>query len=110
MRILNDYGYDVVPTSSGDEALQAFKNESACFDLLITDMVMPGQLQGPALARAIREIRPGFAVIFISGYSDANIQTLSNDIHVKKPVKSADLINAIEMVKRQAMSTSESVG
>ena len=108
MRILNDCGYEVVPTSSGDEALQVFKNENARFDLLITDMVMPGQLQGPALAGAIREIKPGFAVIFISGYSDARIHTLSNYIQVKKPVKSAELINAIELVKKQTMATTDS--
>ena len=108
MRILNDCGYDVVPTSSGDEALQVFKKDSAHFDLLITDMVMPGLLQGPALASAIREIKPGFAVVFISGYSDALAHNLSNDIQVKKPVKSADLINAIEMVKNQTMVAVES--
>lgn len=103
VRVLNGYGYDVVPTSSGDEALQVFKSQSANFDLVITDMVMPGKLQGPALASAIREIEPGFAVIFLSGYSDAPVQNSSKGVWLKKPIKSADLINAIEMVKNSTV-------
>jgi CheY-like chemotaxis protein len=68
MLMLEDAGYNTTTASSGDLALNAFK-DGGKFDLLITDVVMPGRLQGPGLARAIREIQPEIPCIFLSGYA-----------------------------------------
>ena len=40
-------------------------------DLVFTDVVMPGRMDGLALARAIREKHPGLPVLVTTGYSDA---------------------------------------
>lgn len=57
----------VIETCTGDEAYALFKN-GLNVDLLITDIVMPGSLQGPELAERAREIMPKLPVLFISGY------------------------------------------
>ena len=55
---------------NGDEALHRI--EQAPFDLVITDLRMPG-LSGQALTRAIRDLRPALLVIWITAYRTAEI-------------------------------------
>ena len=70
MRVLNktlsDAGFAVTCATNGDQALELFRKAPEPFALVITDIVMPGDLQGPKLARSIREIAPKTACIFIS--------------------------------------------
>jgi CheY-like chemotaxis protein len=63
--ILRMEGYRAVPASNAAEALQAFENEE--FDLLVTDVVMPG-MSGLDLARAIHHKNPGFPVIVMTAF------------------------------------------
>lgn len=97
-RMLSDAGYWVKTANSGDEALEVFRS-SGRFDLLLTDIVMPGTLQGPALAKAIRSIDPNIRCIFLSGYtSEATLHgnDLSpSDIRLMKPVNRLDLLRAV---------------
>ena len=97
-RVLADAGYEVTSANSGDEALDAFKS-SGPFDLLLTDIVMPGTLQGPALAKAIRLIDPDLPCIFMSGYaSEATVHgngLRPSDIRLMKPASRADLLMAV---------------
>ena len=97
----------VTSASTGDEALEMFRIENIGFDLLITDFVMPGKLQGPDLSAQVRELMSDFPVIFITGYAHESKQTRSEDIWVKKPVRRADLIEAIEKtLKRKQIQLS----
>ena len=97
--ILGDAGYDVVPAISGDDALQAYARAES-IDLLLTDLVMPGQVQGFELARQLRAKDPTLPVVFMSGYtndtSDNEAGHRSDDIRLAKPVNRNELINAIE--------------
>lgn len=97
-RTLKDAGYDVALASNGDEGLE-FYREHRDFDLILTDVVMPGSLQGPALAKAIREVSPDIPCIFMSGYSaEATVhgKGLSNsDIRLMKPIGRRDLLDAV---------------
>ncbi len=98
VRVLSQSGFDVVPAHSGDEALNLFE-QSGDFDILITDIVMPGNYQGPALAEAIRKLDPGMPVVFMSGYAsdgavDGNELKL-NEIRLAKPVPRDILLEAI---------------
>lgn len=68
-RMLTGAGYIVEAASSGDEAFKMFE-ENAPFDLLVTDVVMPGELSGPFLASAGRQAEPSLPVIFLTGYTD----------------------------------------
>jgi len=68
-RGLESAGYTVIVAANGDEALPAFKENMAKIDLVITDVIMP-MMDGPALADAIREMRPDMNILYMSGYTD----------------------------------------
>ena len=68
-RVLADLGYRVVAVGSVEEAQQAAGQAESPLDLLITDVVLPGEVQGNVLARDLVASRPDLAVIYISGYS-----------------------------------------
>ncbi len=67
-RTLETAGYRVVVARDGAEALERAGEEGAPFDLVVTDVVMPG-MTGAALAKRLAEQRPGQKVLFVSGYS-----------------------------------------
>jgi CheY-like chemotaxis protein len=60
-------GYLTQPAISGDVALSLLQ-QRVPFQLLITDIFLPGQLDGFALARRAREFRPGIPIIYSTGY------------------------------------------
>ncbi len=66
---LEQAGYAVVCTETGEEAWQAFSKTPGSFDLLISDISMP-ELDGASLAHRIRLLRPHMRIILISGYFD----------------------------------------
>jgi len=66
-RTLERLGYEVVEAADGHAALARLNGEGDDFDLLLTDVVMPG-MSGPQLLRKLRERRPNVPVIFMSGY------------------------------------------
>lgn len=104
-RILGDAGYSVTTANSGDEALEAF-NSSSKFDLLLTDVVMPGKLQGSALVKEIRTINPDLPCVFLSGYaSEATTEgndLRQSDIRLMKPVSRLDLLHAVSRALESA--------
>jgi PAS domain S-box-containing protein len=66
-RVLASLGYTVFEASSGAEAMELAEASEARLDLLVTDVRMP-QMQGPDLARRLRAVRPGLAVLLMSGF------------------------------------------
>lgn len=78
-RALDRAGYQVTACSDGDEGLAAIQ-EGGEFDLIVSDVVMPG-MDGPAMARAIRETHPDLPVLFMSGYAE---EQLRKDIDIPK--------------------------
>ncbi|WP_258808035.1 PAS domain-containing protein [Pseudidiomarina sp. CB1] len=65
---LKELGYQVQPAHSGDEALRLL--ESYSFDLLFSDVVMPGELNGPKLVALAQQRYPDMKVLFTSGYTE----------------------------------------
>ncbi len=98
-------GYDVVVAESGDAALDIFELDPA-FDIVVTDIVMPGQLQGPGLVKALRAIRSELPAIFMSGYAEeATVHgngLRPTDIRLMKPVQRRDFFAALERALLQA--------
>ena len=96
---LEKAGYQVTAATSGDEALALFE-ANPTFDLLLTDIMMPGNLKGVALSQAIREKAPDLPVVFLSGYaSEAAVHgngLRPEDIRLMKPVMRAELLAAIK--------------
>ena len=66
--VLKAYDYDVSLAASGPEAMRMEKAEGN-FDLLVTDMIMPGGMNGRELADELKRLKPGLRIIYTSGYS-----------------------------------------
>jgi two-component system, cell cycle sensor histidine kinase and response regulator CckA len=62
-------GYKVVEAPNGSEALKKIENSEEPFDLLFTDLVMPG-MSGADLAEHVRAIKPEIKILFTSGYNE----------------------------------------
>ncbi len=67
VRILESAGYRTVCASNGPEALAVCDRDPEPFDLLLTDVVMPG-MSGHELAARLKDTRPDMKVLFASGY------------------------------------------
>ena len=66
---LKDAGFDVLTAATGAEALSLLSSEAEV-DLLFTDVMMPGGMDGVRLAEAGRQVRPGLKVLLTSGYAE----------------------------------------
>lgn len=102
--ILEAAGHRVVGVDTADAALDRFAKDSD-FDVLITDIVMPGAVQGMQLAERLRDAYPDLPVVFMSGYSpdvafgDGAIGP--NDTFLTKPVPRKQLLKALAGLRRR---------
>ena len=93
--MLNELGYSVVEAASAEEALALI--DSKRFDLLITDHLMPG-ISGTELARTIRTVKPGVAVLLISGYAEA--EGIEPDLpRLTKPFRTDELAASLALLQ-----------
>jgi PAS domain S-box-containing protein len=100
VRQLHDLGYKTIEAESGGSALQMVK-DGAEFDLLLTDVIMPGGMTGYELADELRQARPGLKILFTSGYTElatAREQTALKDPLLSKPYRKQDLGRAVRSV------------
>ncbi len=70
--LLTDLGYRVLKANEA-QAAYAIITSGIPIDLLFTDVVMPGPMRSPELARRAKEMLPGIAVLFTSGYTENSI-------------------------------------
>jgi signal transduction histidine kinase/ActR/RegA family two-component response regulator len=71
--ILRNLGYRVLEAQDGDEALRVFGAHAAEVELLLTDVVLPGNVRGRELGERITAIRPQVRVLYMSGYTENSI-------------------------------------
>ncbi len=71
-RALARAGYEVTACPGGEEGLAAIADGGE-FDLIVSDVVMPG-MDGPAMVRAIRQKLPHMPVLFMSGYAEEQLR------------------------------------
>jgi CheY-like chemotaxis protein len=82
---LREGGFRVTATAGFEEALQTLEGADAV-DLLITDVVMPGGVNGLALARMARLRRKDLPVIYMTGYSIPGLDRQAAGVVLQKPV------------------------
>ncbi|NQD79453.1 response regulator [Pseudomonas sp. CrR14] len=70
--VLEELGYAVLHAENGPRALDILQS-SAAIDLLLSDVGLPGGMNGRQVADAAREIRPGLKVLFITGYAESSV-------------------------------------
>lgn len=98
-RLLGNAGFQVVAVPDGAAALALLGKDTA-FDLMFTDIIMPGGINGVQLAEKVRLIAPRMRVLFTSGFPASAFDELGITQHdafelLKKPYKSEELIAAI---------------
>jgi PAS domain S-box-containing protein len=67
--LLRKQGYDVVEAVDGKEAIECLQGDQQ-FDLLFTDVVLPGGMNGVDIAAKAERLQPGIKILFTSGYSE----------------------------------------
>jgi DNA-binding NtrC family response regulator len=99
--ILLSAGYNVLKARTGAEAMKTFLKSQEPLDLLITDVVLPGQ-NGYLLSHELVSICPGMKTIFMSGYPEKNLDesSLINAFYLAKPFSVDSLMRKVEQVLR----------
>lgn len=105
MRVLRRLGYRAAEASQGNEALEVWQQHQGAFDLLLTDMIMPGGLSGLDVAHRLRTEKPELKVIVMSGYS-LELKQLGNIdtkeiAYLAKPFTPAALAQSIRLALTQ---------
>lgn len=107
-RTLQRLGYEVVGFNDPGQALQAFREDPAGFDVIVTDVAMPG-MSGFHLARALLEIRADIPIVMTSGYVRPQDREAAQKIGVRdlilKPDTLEELGRTLEQLFRQHQSS-----
>jgi two-component system cell cycle sensor histidine kinase/response regulator CckA len=95
--ILDRNGFAVSSAPSAEAALDMLG--TASFDVLLTDVMLPG-MSGPELARRVRRDFPGMRVLFMSGYADQDSRSgvPAGANFINKPFSGKELVTAVEAV------------
>ena len=96
--LLEQLGYTVRRVADAEAALRAIEHDG--IDLVFSDIVMPGKMDGLALAHRLRQIRPGLPVLLATGYSDAAINVRGDFPILRKPYEIHQLSQAIAKLPR----------
>ena len=99
--ILEDFGYRTEIAANAPTALELLDSEIR-FDLLFTDLVMPGGMNGTVLAREARKRQPKLKVLLTTGYSDAAVERADANIGefeiINKPYRRTDLVRRVRQL------------
>ncbi|MDB6093092.1 MAG: domain S-box [Verrucomicrobia bacterium] len=99
---LEQVGYSVAVTSNAAEGLAMWEEQGQRFDLLITDMVMPGGMSGLKLATMLKGMKNSLRVLVISGYSQeaSDSKKPFTDIghYISKPIDRVTLLTTVRRV------------
>jgi len=106
---MQSLGYRTIAVGNAAEAL-ALIERGVSFDLLFTDVIMPGAMNGRQLAEEAMKRRPGSKVLFMSGYTENAIihhgRLDPGVLLLAKPFHKSELARMV----RQALSTTEVMG
>jgi PAS domain S-box-containing protein len=99
--ILRDFGYTTLMARNGRDALDILES-GGTVDLLFTDLIMPGGMNGIMLAREARALRPDLRVLLTTGYAEASLERTDAggsafDL-LNKPYRRTDLVHRIRTV------------
>lgn len=108
VRVLERAGYETLSFGDPRELLRGIESDAA-FDVLVTDVLMPG-MTGDELARRIQQVRPGIPTVFMSGYTDdIRVDALGGRL-LHKPFRSAEVVRVVEQTLAEADGASDSAG
>lgn len=95
---LAEAGFSVTAVGSGDEAL-ALLEQGCRFELLFTDIAMPGAIDGWELGRRAHAQLPDVKVIYATGYSDEDTPLSPHERKLTKPYRYEDIIGTLKELR-----------
>jgi DNA-binding NtrC family response regulator len=100
-RMLEKMGFNILKANSPAKAYRLYKNKKDEIDLVILDMIMPGD-NGAATYKKLKTINPGIKVLISSGFwKDLNVRAILNDgknSFIQKPFKFADFNKKVNSI------------
>ena len=99
-RALSNKGYEVLGAANAEAALDLLEQEDIMgIDLLVTDVIMP-DMDGPTLAKKLRQDNPNLRIIFMSGYTEEKLkdQVDDNTTFLPKPFSLQKLAETVKDV------------
>jgi PAS domain S-box-containing protein len=105
--LLEQLGYRVRVTGDAQSALEEIERAPDQLDLVVSDIVMAGSIDGLGLARALRERHPNLAVLLVTGYSDVAGSVDAEFPVLRKPYRLAELHRATAGAISRAAARSE---
>ena len=94
-------GYQVITAENGPAALEIVREHPGEIDLIVTDVVMPHML-GREVAERVRALRPGIAVLYMSGYAESVLASQgrldAGVVLLEKPFAEPDLLAKVAQV------------
>lgn len=97
--MIEEMGFEVITAADGHEGLKAI-TERKDIDLVLSDVIMAGGMNGPELAVKAMKVRPGLKILFMSGYAPGSVrqmQDLPDSIElVNKPFTRNDLTEKVK--------------
>ena len=101
VRALTSRGYTVVEADSGESALGKIEEDTAGFELILSDVVMP-EMDGPTMLRELRKRGIKTKVIFVSGYAEdafeKNLEGQTDFAFLPKPFSLKQLVEKVKEV------------
>jgi len=99
--VLSEFGYTVLRAENAREALDVLEG-AGHIDLLFSDLIMPGGMNGVVLAREIKRRRPRMRVLLTTGYAESSIERVDArgaefDL-IQKPYKRSELATKVRQL------------
>jgi CheY-like chemotaxis protein len=93
MEALHEEGFHVIAASDGKEALDWCKEHVV--DVLVTDIQLPGQIDGWDIAERCREHDPELPVIYATGFSPVEARPVPGSMSLRKPYRPEEIVRAV---------------
>lgn len=94
--MLEELGLDIIQAASAEEALRIAEDMEDGFDIVLTDVVMPG-LSGVQLARRLNRRWPGLPIVLVSGFSEELADGYGSQYELlRKPFTRGTLLEALQ--------------
>ena len=94
-QLLRDLGYETVRAPDAPSALRVIEEAVDPFDLVLSDIVMPGGMSGLELARHLATTHPQLPVVLTTGYSDALAEGGAEEVELLRKPYSMDALGAL---------------
>lgn len=110
---LNRAGYQTMEAGNGQEALDLYAQENGDFDVAILDIMMPGEKDGFAVCRELRQQNPAIGIIMLTARTQEMDKVtglmMGADDYVTKPFSPSELVARVDAIcRRVALSPSRS--